>query len=169
MLSKVYKEGKIGGRRAPCQRGAVTAAPLAAKKRWRDCSATGRWESVSRSRGWRVASGLLPWLEVQNGKFTETSKQNADEIFPELGGRVFFASVEPMRTRSKATRRGWGELVSELVSFARKAKDLVALWRGVDHPVQAVASEIRKISGFGGKGFRMKDWEASLGVNQKAV
>ena len=97
--------------------------------------------------------GDLPWLEVENGKLTEASKKAADEVFLKLGGKVFFKSVDPMRARSKATRRGWGDLVSELVSFARKAKNLADVWRG-EHAVQAIASEIRKISGFGGKGFR---------------
>ena len=98
--------------------------------------------------------GRLVWLEVgQNGKLTEASKQAADEVFLKLGGKVFFKGVEPMRARSKATRRGWGELVSELVAFARKAKGLADLWRG-EHAVQTLAAEIRRISGFGGKGFR---------------
>ena len=98
--------------------------------------------------------GRLVWLEVgQNGKLTEASKQAADEVFLKLGGKVFFKGVEPMRARSKATRRGWGELVSELVAFARKAKGLADLWRG-DQAVRELAAEIRKISGFGGKGFR---------------
>ena len=99
--------------------------------------------------------GRLLWLEVgQNGKLTEASKQAADEVFLKLGGKVFFKGVEPMRARSKATRRGWGELVSELVAFARKAKGLADLWRG-EHAVQTLAAEIRRISGFGGKGFRI--------------
>ena len=98
--------------------------------------------------------GRLVWLEVgQNGKLTEASKQAADEVFLKLGGKVFFKGVEPMRARSKATRRGWGELVSELVAFARKAEGLADLWRG-DQAVRALAAEIRRISGFGGKGFR---------------
>ena len=97
--------------------------------------------------------GDLPWLEVENGKLTEACKKAADEVFLKLGGKVFFKSVDPMRARSKATRRGWGDLVSELVSFARKAKNLADVWRG-EHAVQAIASKIRKISGFGGKGFR---------------
>ena len=100
--------------------------------------------------------GGLPWLEVENGRLTETSKKAADEVFLKLGGRVFFRSVEPMRTRSKACRRGWGELVSELVSFSRKVKCLAKQWQG-EKGVQAIATEIRKISGFGGKGFRMKE------------
>ena len=50
--------------------------------------------------------GSLPWLEVQNGRLTDASKNAADEVFLKLGGRVFFRSVEPMRSRSKAPRRG---------------------------------------------------------------
>ena len=88
--------------------------------------------------------GLFPWLEVENGRLTEASRKAADEAFLELGGHVFFRHVEPMRSRSNAPRRGYGELVSELVAFARKARELAALWRG-DHAVQAVASEIRNL------------------------
>ena len=100
--------------------------------------------------------GQLPWLEVMHGRLTELSKKAADEVFLKLGGRVFFRNVEPMKSRSKSPRRGWGELVSELVSFARRAGDLARLWQG-EGGVQAIAREIRKVSGFGGKGFRMKE------------
>ena len=98
----------------------------------------------------------FPWLQVENGKLTEASKKAADEMFLKLGGRVFFRHVEPMKSRSKAPRRGWGELVSELVAFSRKARDLARHWQG-ESGVQTIAQEIRKVSGFGGKGFRMKE------------
>ena len=100
--------------------------------------------------------GQFPWLEVENGILTEASKKAADEVFLKLDGRVFFRNVEPMKSRSKAPRRGWGELVSELVAFARRAMDLARNWQG-EHGVQAIAREIRMVSGFGGKGFRMKE------------
>ena len=96
----------------------------------------------------------FPWLRVENGKLTEASKKAADEMFLKLGGRVFFRHVEPMKSRSKAPRRGWGELVSELVAFSRKARDLARHWQG-ESGVQTIAQEIRKVSGFGGKGFRI--------------
>ena len=60
-----------------------------------------------------------------------------------------------MKSRSKCPRRGWGELVSEMVAFAKNSMELAALWQG-DGAVEALANNIRKISGFGGKGFRMK-------------
>ena len=60
-----------------------------------------------------------------------------------------------MKGRSKAPKKGYGELVDELVHFARKAKDLATLWQG-PNAVESLAKAIRKISGFGGKGFRMR-------------
>ena len=42
------------------------------------------------------------------------------------------------------------------MAFARKARDLAALWRGPS-PVETIAAAIRQISGFGGKGFRCKE------------
>ena len=63
-----------------------------------------------------------------------------------------------MKDRSKAPRRGWSEFVSELVAFAQKARGLARLWHeGGDTSVAQISAEIRKISGFGGKGFRMKE------------
>ncbi len=100
--------------------------------------------------------GKMPWLRVEQGRVDEESKRVADEMFLALGGRVFFAHVNPMKSRSRAPRRGWGELVSELVSFAKKAHELASVWLS-DHAVEKIAFEIRKISGFGGKGFRMKE------------
>ena len=95
--------------------------------------------------------GQLPWLERDRGKVAEASKKEADQLFLSLGGKVFFSHVEPMRSRSKWSRRGWGELVSELVAFARKAPELAAAWLG-ENAVETFAMAIRKISGFGGKG-----------------
>ena len=95
--------------------------------------------------------GQLPWLELDRGKVAEASKKEADQLFLSLGGKVFFSGVEPMKTRSKWCRRGWGELVSELVAFARKASELAAAWLG-ENAVETFATAIRKISGFGGKG-----------------
>ena len=100
--------------------------------------------------------GRLPWLRVEHGQVTEQSKADADTMFLALGGRVFFRSVEPMKSRSIAPRRGWGDFVSELVSFAKKVDELAALWSG-ERAVEHVSQHIRKIPGFGGKGFRMKD------------
>jgi len=68
---------------------------------------------------------------------------------------------------SKFPRRGYGEFVSELVSFAKKAHDLATMWMGAD-AVVALAAEIRKISGFGGKGFRMKEIILDLAESAKA-
>ena len=99
------------------------------------------------------AEGELPWLTVEHGVVSEDSKKAADQIFLQLGGRVFFQSVEPMKSRSKCPRRGWGELVSELVQFAKKAQGLAQLWQG-GNAVADLSAAIRKISGFGGKGFR---------------
>ena len=59
-----------------------------------------------------------------------------------------------MNSRSKNPRRGFGELVSELVAFAAKGKELADTWRGGENSVENVATAIRKIAGFGGKGFR---------------
>ena len=61
-----------------------------------------------------------------------------------------------MKSSSKCPRRGWGELVSELVAFAKKSMEFAMLWQG-ENAVEDLAREIRKVSGFGGKGFRMKE------------
>ncbi len=98
-----------------------------------------------------------PWLHVEQGMVAEHSKTDADAMFLSLGGRVFFRSVQPMCSRSLAPRRGWGEFVSELVSFAKEVDHLAAIWSGGEHVVEQVSRAIRKIPGFDGKGFRMKD------------
>ena len=98
----------------------------------------------------------MPWLTVKEGRLSCESQDAADKVFLQLGGKIFFEAIQPMRNRSKAPRRGYGELVSELVSFARKAHAIAVLWRG-GNGVQQVATQIRKVSGFGGKGFRMKE------------
>ena len=59
-----------------------------------------------------------------------------------------------MKSRSKNPRRGFGELVSELVAFSAKAMELADAWQGGEKAVENVAISIRKIPGFGGKGFR---------------
>ena len=56
-----------------------------------------------------------------------------------------------MTDRSKNSRRGWGELVSELVNFARKAGDMAQAWKG-ERAVDELSAKIRTIAGFGGKG-----------------
>ncbi len=99
--------------------------------------------------------GKMPWLRVEHGRLTEASKNAANETFLSLGGRVFYSNVEPMKSRSWCPRREWADLVSELVDFAKKVKDLAALWPG-ENGVADLAAEIRKIQGFNGKGFRMK-------------
>ena len=63
-----------------------------------------------------------------------------------------------MKSRSKSPRRGWSEFSSELVSFAKQVHALAALWQGGEKVVEQVSKQIRKISGFGGKGFRMKEF-----------
>ncbi len=103
-----------------------------------------------------VEKGKMPWLRVKAGRLDPDSQRAADTVFLQLGGKVFFEAVQPMKTRSKAPRHGYGELVSEIVSFARKAAQLADLWRS-ENAVEKVANEIRTISGFGGKGFRMKE------------
>ena len=67
--------------------------------------------------------GEMPWLKVEGGKLTEESKRACDDAYLKLGGKIFFTgSVEPMKGRSKASKKGYGELVNELVHFARKAR-----------------------------------------------
>ena len=100
--------------------------------------------------------GRMPWIRVERGRVVEESKQALGEVYMKLGGAVFFLSVEPMKSRGKSPRRGWGELVSELVTFALRSMELAAVWRRANR-VENFSREVRKISGFGGKGFRMKD------------
>ena len=95
-------------------------------------------------------------MQIQNGHLTEVSKQQADEMFLKLGGKVFFTNVQPMKDRAKCPRRGWSEFVSELAAFAKKAKGMAEIWSG-ENAVEKLAAEIRKVPGFGGKGFRMKE------------
>ena len=102
------------------------------------------------------AGGQMPWLRVEHGRISEASKKEIDGVFLSLGGAVFFKSVEPMKSRSKCPRRGWGELVSEMVQFAAKAMRMAEIWQGGGGAVEELAGAIRKVSGFGGKGFRMK-------------
>ena len=71
-----------------------------------------------------------PWITLEDGRVSEASKKSVDELFLSLGGKMFFAHVEPMKGRSKNPRRGLGELVSEVVAFARSANDLATLWQG---------------------------------------
>eukprot|EP00973_Karenia_brevis_P088974 12340635-Karenia_brevis.AAC.1 len=70
-----------------------------------------------------------------------------NEFFLALGGKIFFGSVEPMKSRSKFPRRGYGELVSELVSFANVLRTLAELWKG-DEAVASLAAKIRTVYGF---------------------
>ena len=99
--------------------------------------------------------GKMPWLTIEKGRLTEASKRDADNTFLALGGRVFFAHVEPLKSRSKCPRKGWGDMVSEIVMFARKSAEMAAAWRG-ENAVENLAAAIRKVPGFGGRGFRMK-------------
>ena len=46
-------------------------------------------------------------------------------------------------------------MVSEIVMFARKSAEMAAAWRG-ENAVENLAAAIRKVPGFGGRGFRMK-------------
>ena len=103
-----------------------------------------------------VEQGGAPWLTIEKGHLTEASKKAADEVYLKLGGKVFFPNVQPMKDRSKCPRRGWSEFVSELVAFAKKAKGMAEIWQGAD-AVKNLAAEIRKVPGFGGKGFLVKD------------
>ena len=76
------------------------------------------------------AGGQMPWLRVDHGQISDASKKGIDAVFLSLGGAVFFKSVEPMKSRSKCPRRGWGELVSEMVQFAAKAMRMAEIWQG---------------------------------------
>ena len=98
--------------------------------------------------------GQMPWLRIKNGRIEPESQRAADAVFLKLGGKVFFESAQPMKNRSKTPRRGWGELVQELIAVAGKANTLADLWRG-ENAVEQVAAKIRSIPGFGGKGFRI--------------
>ena len=99
----------------------------------------------------------VPWLHLDRWAVAESSKKAADELFLQLGSRVFFPFVEPMKSRNKAPRRGWSEFVCEIVSFARKARELAEIWHeGGGCSVEHISKAIRRIPGFGGKGFRMK-------------
>ena len=109
--------------------------------------------TMSREAVKLCAEGGMPWIRLDHGRVAEDSKRAITEIFLQLAGAVFFTSVEPHKSRAKCPRRGWGELVSEIVAFARRGKKLADLWRGPSC-VEKLAKEIRKISGFGGKGFR---------------
>ncbi len=100
--------------------------------------------------------GGAPWLRIESNRLTEASKKAANEVYLKLDGKVFFnGSVEPMKSRSKNPRRGRGEIVSELVHFARNAGDFALAWQG-ERAVEAIAAKIRLISGFNGKGFRWR-------------
>ena len=101
--------------------------------------------------------GELPWLRVESGRVVEQSKKDADAIFLSLNGHISFSNVEPMKSRNRAPRRGWSDFVSELVSFAKRVNELAVLWQGGEEVVDHFSKAIRKISGFGGKGFRMKE------------
>ena len=103
-----------------------------------------------------VQEGHMPWLRVDNGKVAEESRNAMNEFFLALGGKIFFGSVEPMKSRSKFPRKGYGDFVSELVSFAKVARTLAELWKG-EEAVAKLAAKIRTVYGFGGKGFRMKE------------
>ena len=72
-------------------------------------------------------------------------------------------NVEPQKTRSKAPRRGWSELIAEVVSFAKKANTLADLWQG-DNPIDQVSKTNRKIAGFGAKAGRDNTYKTTLRV-----
>ena len=103
-----------------------------------------------------VEEERMPWMHLDTGKVADESKKAMDEVFLALDGHIFFGSVQPMKSRSKFPRKGYGEFVSELVSFARVARNLAELWMG-DAAVVNLAAKIRTVYGFGGKGFRMKE------------
>ena len=103
----------------------------------------------------------MPWLHVKEGRVWEEAKKHVDTICLSLGGRVFFQSVDPIKSRAKAPRRGWSELVSELVSFAKQVHALAALWKSSGEVVENVSKAFRKISGFVGKEFIVKDIRAA--------
>ena len=96
------------------------------------------------------AQNQVPWLRVSDGRLSAASKRAIDSLFLQLGGKLFFTHVEPMKSRSKMPRRGYGEFVSEMVSFAGQAENLADMWRGAN-AIEALAAGVRRISGFGGK------------------
>ena len=100
-----------------------------------------------------VEERRMPWLRVEKGRVSDESKRAIDEVFLALGGRIFFTRVEPMKSRSYFPRRGYGEFVSELVSFARMAQALAEVWKG-EGAVVDLAAQVRTVYGFGGKGCR---------------
>ncbi len=101
-----------------------------------------------------VEQGGVPWLRTESDRIADASAKAADEVYLKLDGKVFFGSVQPMKDRSKNPRRGWGELVSELVNFARKAGHMAQAWKG-ERAVDDLSAKIRSIAGFGGKGFML--------------
>ena len=107
----------------------------------------------------------MPWLRVEQGRVSDQSKKAIDEVFLALGGRIFFTRVEPMKSRSYFPRRGYGEFVSELVSFARMAQALAEVWKG-EGVVVDLATQIRTVYGFGGKGGRS---EVSLELERVCI
>ena len=88
----------------------------------------------------------MPWIRIHAGRLAEESKQALTEVFLKLDGAVFFTGMEPQKSRAKCPRRGWGELVSELVDFAGRVKALAIVWRR-ERGVENLAREMRKISG----------------------
>ena len=101
-----------------------------------------------------VEKGRMPWIRVEQGRVSDESKQQIDQVFLALDGKIFFNAVEPMKSRSLFPRRGYGEPVSELVSFARMAHELAELWKKEVDAVVDLAAKIRSVYGFGGKGCR---------------
>ena len=93
-------------------------------------------------------AGQLPWITLDGDCVSAASKEAIDNVFLALAGKVFFTNVDPMKNRSKAPRRGYGEFVSELVSFAKRVRELAKLWQEGESAVVNIAKAIRQISGF---------------------
>ncbi len=50
-----------------------------------------------------------------------------------------------------------------MILFAKKARDMATIWLAGENAVEKIATAIRKVSGFGGKGFRQSPrWPQSL-------
>ena len=77
------------------------------------------------------------------------------------------AELDELDARSLEFLARRRELVREIVSFAKKANDLANIWLG-ENAVENLAVGIRRISGFGGKGFRMKEIILDLAEVTKA-
>ena len=45
-----------------------------------------------------VEKGRMPWIRVEQGRVPDESKQQIDQVFLALDGKIFFNAVEPMKS-----------------------------------------------------------------------